>query len=284
MYYSIHKTSRIFCRTLAVFLIFLISLIFFPHFTFAASLQEEVAQDYRAKGYVQQQKGLFNQALICYNKVLAMGDEDAALDNDLGVVYEHLGKPNLAERAYLRSIQLNPDYLPPYTNLGYFYETQGNVAKAIEYFRKRLKRAAPDDPWRERIRNEINRLDPAIHQRRIAKEAKKLEGQIVRKAHDAFYLRIERAERHFRKGQQLRRQKQFDKALEEFHLALGLTPGNPKVLEARKETLYEKRMEKVKDETERALQEIKAGKIQSAKKKFQNILAIIPAQPNPVSE
>jgi len=102
-------------------------------------------------------------------KSISLGNETPIVYNDLGVTYEQLDLLDKAEESYLKAIQLDENYLAPYTNLAYLYESQGDIAKAIIYLRERFQRAKENDPWIPKIRQELHRLDPTFNQSLIQK-------------------------------------------------------------------------------------------------------------------
>ena len=59
--------------------------------------------------------------------------ENAVLLNDMGVLYEEIDFYNRAENHYLKAIQLDNKYLPPYINLAYLYQRLGRAEKAAQY-------------------------------------------------------------------------------------------------------------------------------------------------------
>jgi len=66
--------------------------------------------------------------------------------------------------------------------------------------------------------------------------------------------------------------------MDELDKALTATPGNPEILKAREQVQYDERMDEVKKRIDMATEQLNAGDVDSAKKEFQNILAIIPKE------
>jgi Flp pilus assembly protein TadD len=284
MYYPITtKLADKRIRFITSFLVFAISfftLLVPTH----AEIKNSTAEEYRIRGYDEQQKGNYKHALTYYSKAISLGLNNAIIYNDIGVVYEQLGTKDKAEVYYLKAIEQSQDYLPPYTNLAFLYEDQGAVDKAVYYFEKRLERGQEDDPWQERVRNELYKIDPSYKARLIRQEASDLNKVLVKKAQNEFSLQIERAEKHYQKGKLLLTESNYEQAIAEFDRALTLTPDSPKIIKARELALYEENLADIKGRVAEAMEKIDAGDLESAKKEFQKILTLIPSAPIPSSE
>jgi len=57
------------------------------------------------------------------------------------------GESGTAETFYLKALELDPYYLPTYSNLALLYESKGDLKKAAEYWQRRIKLGSYDDPW-----------------------------------------------------------------------------------------------------------------------------------------
>ena len=289
MYYPIHKK-----KIVTAILIFVISLTV-HHSSIFAEILDQSAENYRDRGYEEQQKRHFEKALAYYTKALSLGLENATIYNDLGVVYEQINLPQRAEQFYLKAIDLDQDYLPPYTNLAYFYQSVGDTQKAIYYFNRRLARAEDGDPWKERITKELFRIDPVLKERSLREELDKVNEEIAEKEQKTqaekqakvakeLKLQMTRAEQHYQQALQFLADSNFEQAFEELDRALTVTPHNPKIIKARKRAIYTKGIEDVKRRTDDAIRKLDEGDLKSAKKEFQQILATIPNESNHKSE
>ncbi|MCB9771211.1 MAG: tetratricopeptide repeat protein [Candidatus Omnitrophica bacterium] len=266
-----------------IVLLFLFS-VFFVTFNskIEASVLDPQADYYRTKGLEEQAKGRYQSALNFYLKAVSMGPESPLLYNDIGIAYEQLGYTDRAEQYYLRILKVDPNYLAAYSNLAYLYASQGQTDKAKQFFMERLKRGPADDPVKDKIRNELYRLDPTLKASAIAQE---LEETRVRLAHEAqkkaqaeFALSVERAEKHYKRGENFRSAKKYKEAISEFDKALKVTPQNPKLVKAKERALYEERIDEVKQRIGVATEQLNTGEVNSAKKEIQQILAIIPKE------
>ncbi len=256
-------------------LLFFISFVTFQSESFADTKQK-IAEEYRAQGYAQQQKGNWYDALTYYEKAIALGLKyDAVVFNDMGVLYEEVGLPARAERYYLQAIQTNKDYLPPYTNLGYFYLNNGEKDKAFQYFQERYEQAGPSDIWAQKIKEELLNIRPEYQQQILAREAESLTEELVQNAREDFFRRVERANRHYRKGQQLLKGRRYRQSVEEFDMALDLTPQDPRVMRARQQAMRELRKERVREHLDQTIRLLNSGDSFSARK----ILTTVPKEP-----
>ncbi len=209
-----------------------------------------------------------------------MGYEDAVILNDIGVVYEAMGKTDRARDAYLSAIARNPDYLPPYTNLGFLYESLGRRAAAVHYLKERLARAKQDDPWRGRIEQELLSLDPEYKAEKMRAESRKLEAALLEEARREFTMQIERAEGHLRRAEEALGAEKFDEASKELRRAELLTPGHPRIQALKERVRRGKLIAEIRRRTQEALARLQEGRLQDVEKEFQDILAIFPGRPD----
>ncbi len=276
MYYSYcqKKSDRASLIRVSLLALVISNFTFHPDI-FADNLLNQTAEDYRSKGYEQQQKGNIKKALSYYSKALTLGSKSPVIYNDIGVLYEQLGITQKAEEFYSQAIKLNQNYLPPYTNLAYLYQDKGDLARSFFFFQERLKRAPNNDPWKEKILKELNN-NPYYKQKVIEKETQRLNVELVRKTREEFNNQIIRCEKHYKQGELYLKEKKFKEALTEFERALALTPNNPKIIKAKQRALYEQKVEMVKRRTENAIKSLESGEVETAKEEFHKILTIIP--------
>ena len=283
MYYNINASVQRASQRLTAFLFLSVFLLTFQSECCADSF-ERSAEEYRIKGYEEQQKGHFRSALRFYSKALSLGLTNAVVCNDMGILYEQTGDFPRAEEFYSKAITFDRDYLPPYTNLAYFYLSQGDSSKAKTFFHERLKRAPADDPWAQQIRQELYRIDPAYLKRKIQQEARELNEQLVQSARDEFVLQVMRADTHFQRGQKYYEQEDYSAAITEFDRALSLTPDNPKLLKTREKAAYRKKVQDLRERTQSALRHLDLGDTEAAQEEFQEILDTIPEDSIPRPE
>jgi len=281
MYYSSCELRSKFHTLSAVFLL-TISFVTFPGLSFAGLFSND-AEEYHRSGYEAQLKGDYPEALTNYYKAISVDSENAPYHNDIGLVYEHLGRTNEAEQSYVRAIKLDPEYLPPYTNLGFFYKKKQNLAKAAEYFQKRIDLGNSSDPWTQKAREELEKLydsTPHFKEKFVKAQAQRMNLQVAESSRRNFKNQMVVANAEYERGLQLYRAHKTVDAIRAFNASLAFAPQNPKVLKARDMAMRQYRKEEVELRAERALEMMNAGNDQAAKKQFDEILTIIPNQPD----
>jgi tetratricopeptide (TPR) repeat protein len=266
----------------SAFLFFISSVTF--HTYVSAGIQEETAEQYRALGYAEQQKGNLNEALTYYTKATALGMENQVIFNDMGVLYENIDMLARAEQYYLKAIDLDPDYLPAYNNLAYLYQRLGKMDKAAEYFKLRYQLGNPEENWAQKAKDELIRIDPQYADWAHTLEAEALNRTLVAKSREEFQQSMVRSQEHFKKGEQHFHNKEYEEAMKEYDLALQLTPENPKVEEARDRTVLEMAKESVRERSKDALKRLETGDTISARYEIQRILTAIPDKPILISQ
>jgi tetratricopeptide (TPR) repeat protein len=183
----------------------------------------------------------------------------------------------------LDAIRNDPRYLPPYINLAYLYQRLGQPEKAAQYFKKRFELGDPRDPWAQKAKDELIKVDPRYQEWVASLEAVSLNRQLEAKSHDEFYQRVKRSQEHFQRGDKYFKEKEYDKSVEEYDQALYFAPDNPKIIDARKMALLEIAKKSVKEQSEHALRRLEAGDTLSARHEIQKMLTTIPNEPMLVS-
>ncbi len=278
---------------IVIALLFFISC--FTIHTFASKdPKEKLAEEYRALGYEEQQKGNVHEALSYYTKATSLGIENAVLLNDMGVLYEGIDRYRRAEQFYARSIQSDQNYLPPYNNLAYLYQRLGKNKKAARYFKTRFELGDPMDPWAQKAKDELIKIDPTYEEWALVREADLFNRQLERQFRREFYQRVKRGQEHYRRGNELFDEENYKGALKEYDQALYLSPKNPQVIDARKQVILEITKENVKEQSEQAIRRLKeqseqairrleVGDTLSARNEIQQMLTTIPKEPILVS-
>lgn len=261
-----------------VALLFFISCIAFHTYAFAG-IKEQTAEEYRALGYAEQQKGNYNKALSFYTKATSLGMENAVLLNDMGVLFEEVDFYRRAESYYLRAIQKDVHYLPPYMNLAYFYQRFGRIEEAKKYFKMRFELGDARDPWAQKAQEELIKLDPNYKEWAMALEADSLSAQLETKSYEEFYESVKRSQEHYHRGEDLFKDGDYEEAMKEYNHALYWAPGSPKVIVAQEKTILEITKESIKNQSELAIRRLEAGDTLSARHEIQKILTTIPEEP-----
>jgi arylsulfatase A-like enzyme/Tfp pilus assembly protein PilF len=82
----------------------------------------------RRKNYAQAEKEI--------ERSLALGHRDALTLDSLGIARAELGRPKEAIEAYQQAVKLDPHYAAAYLNLALEYRRLGELAEALQYYRK----------------------------------------------------------------------------------------------------------------------------------------------------
>jgi Flp pilus assembly protein TadD len=115
---------------------------------------QQQARVYREEGLRLQRRGDIDGALTRYMKAREIDPLYAAVHNDIGVIYETKGLPIVAEEHYLQAVRIDPEFASAYTNLAILSENKRDLAKAREYWEKRVALGTPDE-WSERAANRL---------------------------------------------------------------------------------------------------------------------------------
>jgi Flp pilus assembly protein TadD len=273
---AVLRCEWIFRRSCALLLF--ISCITFHTFV-SADFSDQVAEKYRALGYAEQQKGNLDDALTHYIKATSLGVENAALLNDMGVLYEKIDLNTKAVHYYTKAIQIDSNYLPAYNNLAYLYQKLGRNEQAAFYFKKRYELGNTSDPWAQKAKDELVRIKPEYRTWARSVEAESLSNELAAQQKDAFYKRVERSQQHYLKGEGLFEKGRFKEAMTEYNIAIELAPRNPKISDARKSAFIEITKEKIREQSEQAIKMLEAGDTVSARIEIQKMLTVIPKEP-----
>ncbi|VAX35318.1 hypothetical protein MNBD_UNCLBAC01-600 [hydrothermal vent metagenome] len=268
---NICKKDNYFARVL----LFVISFSLYHSIVFA-DIKNKTAEEYRLKGYAEQQKGNFYEALSFYTKASALGLDDPVVLNDMGVLYEKVGMRARAEGYYKKAISVDEQYLPAYTNLAYLYKDEGDSEKAFRYFQYRYENGEDGDPWLDKIKAELLNIQPEYQQHIILAEVKLLSEQVVSQAHDEFFRRVQQAQEYYKQGKNYLTERQYRQAIVEFDKALNLTPQNPKVIEARNKAFIELTKKNIQEHANQAIVQLESGDSASARREVQKMLTTIP--------
>jgi tetratricopeptide (TPR) repeat protein len=278
---SSKSNQKVLLKSIA--LLFFISCITFHTIVFA-DIQEKAAEQYRALGYEEQQKGNLNEALSYYTKAVALGMVgNAVLLNDMGTLYEEIDLNAKAEHYYLKAIQSDEHYLPSYINLAYLYQRLGRKDSATLYFKKRYELGDPLDPWAQKAKAELLKMSPEYYPWALSLEADSLNKELVTKSRNEFNMRVQQSQEYHERGKQLFNDGQYKEALREYNSALSLTPNNPKIKDARNKVILELAKESVREQSEQAIIRLETGDTVSARHEIQKILTTIPSEPMLIS-
>ncbi|MGB4057320.1 MAG: tetratricopeptide repeat protein, partial [Alphaproteobacteria bacterium] len=92
-------------------------------------------------GQILHSKGLYNEAMIHYERARALMPESYHVLNNMGITYKALGNHEESIECYLQSLSLNPDVEETLSNLSGAYKNLGKLEEAIEYNRRAVSLA-----------------------------------------------------------------------------------------------------------------------------------------------
>ena len=270
--------------------VFVLSALFICTFMIAAfqnvasyASTRDIAEDYHRQGYDAQINDNYPRALAYYYRAIALDPQNSSYWNDIGLAYELTGEPASAEKAYLRAVKINPSNLAPYANLGYLYQREQNLVKAIYFLQKRVELGDPADPWTKKAREDLEDIyssTPLLRERYMSAETNRLNLDASQQTRENFKNQMRVASSEYERGLMLLQKQKTVEALKAFNASLAFAPENPKAIKARSEAMRLHRAEQVAQHTEKAMQLINQGNEQAAKQQFREILAIIPNQTN----
>ncbi len=121
----------------------------------SAEMLQKQARDYRQQGWLFQERGDLESAMICYQKAMLADPNYAVAYNDVGVILEGLDQPEEAKQMYLKAIEVDPHYPNSYSNLALLYEAEKNYTNAVICWIQRTVLGGINDPWTEAARKRL---------------------------------------------------------------------------------------------------------------------------------
>ena len=208
-----------------------------PCFAQPSEQSKKMAAEYHQKGQQAQRDGDTDTAIMCYQKAIEMDPTLAVAFNDLGVLYEAKDWNDKAKQAYGKAINLDPILPSPYYNLGSVYEKEGNLEKAVYYFKRRVMLGEWNDEWTAKARRELQGLgvnDPEVRADYLDQYLARIEasGDIDAKpkGNDLDPKKRKRsALLHLARGKQLYYMGMYGEALTELSFAVVLDPKNKEI-------------------------------------------------------
>jgi tetratricopeptide (TPR) repeat protein len=141
----------------------------------ALALWPESAASHGGLGNALFQKGHMDEAIIQYQKALEIEPDFAGAHNNLGYCFLQIGRVNEAIAHFQRALEIEPDFAEAHNNLGSSLLQIGRVDEAIVHYRKALVLQPKSADARERFGDALfrkGRMDEAIIQYQKALEIK----------------------------------------------------------------------------------------------------------------
>ncbi len=93
---------------------------------------------YSLGGNLSFKKGLYQEAIVEFEKVISLEPKFEPAYNRLGMAYANVRNFEAAERNFLKFIELAPESDQGYLNLGLLYDLRGNKQRALSFLEKAL--------------------------------------------------------------------------------------------------------------------------------------------------
>ena len=98
-----------------------------------------------AQGNMSMDHGRYAEAVVCYDRALALDDTSADVRTDLGACYHALGQIDSAMVQFDRALGLDPNHAVAHFNMGVVYHTLGDMNKTRQYWNRYLE-LMPESP------------------------------------------------------------------------------------------------------------------------------------------
>jgi tetratricopeptide (TPR) repeat protein len=86
-----------------------------------------------------QQSALYANQEILYRGVIAMNPSCWMAHNNLGIVFDHLGRYDEAVRQYEEAVRTRPDFAEAHNNLGNTLQRMGRLVEAVDEYKAALR-------------------------------------------------------------------------------------------------------------------------------------------------
>ncbi len=212
------------------------------------------AREYRDEGLRKQSFKKYSEAKSFFEKAISLDSMFKEAYNDLGVVCEQLGDTLTAEQMYLKAVDIDPDYLPPYANLGFLYERKKDFPHAAYYWYLRYQKGKEGDLWTEKARKYFMRLSryPGVSEKVKAFDSRvRAKDLSDRQAYESRQYRQElneKAQNYFDRGMEAFKRERYKSASAEFEAGYLLQPSDQKLRADLKEYYRKAKKQTVKEE------------------------------------
>lgn len=217
---------------------FLFALLFtYSVFTFQtnafAQITNKVAQEYKQKGLLEQQKGNFSEAFTHYKKAIALGSWDKDTFKGIAQVYAQWQDFKQAEYYYLQALDVDPNDPETHFHLGALYTKTNRLSEAIQSFKTCYTLAKEESPLAASAAEQLKAISPDYEQLFRSKEIQEFETSLAGQIKQDRFQRIEEAKKFYLKGQKYYKKGKYEKAIQEYNTALQFMPQHPEIINAK---------------------------------------------------
>jgi Flp pilus assembly protein TadD len=246
---------------------------------------KDQARQYRLQGLEVQKQGDLEGAANFYQKAIELDPSYIIPYNDLGVVYDLMGMPDMAEQAYLQALKMNPRYLNVYSNLAMLYEARKDFSKAAYYWNRRAMLGDPKDPWTENAKKRLDALTfmvPELKQKFMEQESINLMQQVEQQKKVKREQDLKAAAQHLELANKAFKSGDYKKTVEEAQLTLSFNSkteeakaliykAQQKLAEIEKARVKKENIQKIAQHYESGMRYYQKDNLQAAKQEFDKI-------------
>lgn len=108
------------------------------HYQKATSVNPNFTDAHFNMGVAFQQLGQHDKAILSYQQAIALNSENPKAHLNLGIAYKELGKYDEALESFKTAIKIKPDYAMAYYNSGNIHLAKGKYNEAMDYYKKAI--------------------------------------------------------------------------------------------------------------------------------------------------
>ncbi|MDB9729180.1 tetratricopeptide repeat protein, partial [Amylibacter sp.] len=161
-------------------------------------------------GIALQKQNKLEEAIVAYNKALALKPDYAEAYNNMGTALQVQSKLEEAIEAYNKTIAIKPDYAEAYINMGTALLKQSKLEEATEAYSKALA-VKPD------YAEAYNNMGIALQEQGKLEEA-------IEAYNKALVINPDYADAHYNMGSELQERNKLEEAIEAYNKALAINP------------------------------------------------------------
>jgi tetratricopeptide (TPR) repeat protein len=176
------------------------------------------------------------QAMTYYQQAVERAPKNVEALNGLAIVEEQIGALTKAQMHWEKAIALDPNFLEPYTRLGFLNLKQQNLAQAVDYFEQCVAKAPFGHPQGVKARQGLDQIagnSPYYKERLTRAQAQEMSAQLDQRKADALYNQVNSGKTKLQEGKKFFEQRHYQDAIVAFNVVLKQVPGHPEALRLR---------------------------------------------------